>query len=238
MMVSMNMLEAARQAGVERYLITSSSCVYPDGSPIPTPESAAECNLPERVNVGYGWAKRMAEMQIQAYQIQYGLSNFAIVRPCNVYGPGDNFDPANAMVIPSLMARIAAGENPLIVWGDGTAVRDFAYSDDVAEGIILALLKGTSGRYVNLGSGRGVSIRELVETLSRVTPFEFRFDATKSSGFRKRVMDVSLARRMLGYEPKTPLEEGLRWTWNWYLANREEYKLRKNYFTDAAPPAG
>ncbi len=230
-----NVLEAARMAKVRGLVYTSSIGAYPSAE-VFVEREVLDSEPP--MDMFPGWAKRMAEMQIQAYQIQYGLSNFAIVRPCNVYGPGDNFDPANAMVIPSLMARIAAGDSPLVVWGDGTAVRDFAYSDDVAEGIILALLKGTAGRYVNLGSGRGVSIRELVETLSRVTPFEYRFDATKSGGFRKRVMDISLARRMLGYEPKTSLEEGLRMTWNWYQSNREEYKLRKNYFADAPPAVG
>src|SRR3989304_260723 len=105
-----------------------------------------------------GWAKRMAELQVQAYKIQYGLDNFAVVRPCNVYGQGDNFDPKNAMVIPSLMYRIYHGENPLKVWGDGSAIRDFAFSRDVAEGVILALYYGTAASFVNLGSGRGDSV--------------------------------------------------------------------------------
>lgn len=229
-----NVLEAARLAGVKRLVYTSSIGAYPSAE-VFVERDVLDSEPP--MDMFPGWAKRMAEMQIQAYQIQYGLSNFAIVRPCNVYGPGDNFDPANAMVIPSLMARVAAGEKPVVVWGDGTAVRDFAYSEDVAEGIILALLKGTGGRYVNLGSGRGVTIRELVETLQKVTPFEFRFDTTKSGGFPKRVMDISLARQLLGYQPRTSLEEGLRKTWEWYQANREEYKLRKNYFAEAERPA-
>ncbi len=180
-----------------------------------------------------GWAKRMAELQVQAYRIQYGLENFSVVRPCNVYGPGDNFDPANAMVIPSLMARIRAGEDPLVVWGDGTSVRDFAYSRDVAEGILLAAHHGTGGRAVNLASGAGVSIRELVETLSRVVPFRCRFDAGKSGGFPRRVMDISLARRLLHYNPSTSLEEGLRLTWEWYAAHPDEHLKKKNYFRDA-----
>ena len=131
-----------------------------------------------------GWAKRMAEVQIHAYKIQYNMDNFAIVRPCNVYGPGDNFDPSNAMVIPSLMYRIYHKEDPVIVWGDGSAVRDFAYSTDVAEGVILALYHGTRSRYVNLGSGKGYSIKELLETLCSFIPFNYKFDTTKPSGAR------------------------------------------------------
>jgi GDP-L-fucose synthase len=171
-------------------------------------------------------------MQVQAYRIQYGLENFAVVRPCNVYGPGDNFDPQNAMVIPSLMYRIYHGEDPLVVWGDGSAIRDFAYSRDVAEGVILALHHGTQGRYVNLGSGQGYTIRELVETLNKFIPFNYRFDDTKSSGFPKRVMDISLAREMLGYNPTTSLLSGLKKTWEWYVANANEFLARKNYFKE------
>jgi GDP-L-fucose synthase len=224
-----NLLEAARQANVQGLVYTSSIGAYPSAEVFVEREGLD----PEPpMDMFPGWAKRMAELQIQAYRIQYGLSHFAVVRPCNVYGPGDNFDPQNAMVIPSLMARVAAGENPVVVWGDGAAVRDFAYSEDVAEGIILALLRGTGGRYVNLGSGRGVTIRELVETLQRVVPFAARFDTTKSGGFPKRVMDITLARQLLGYEARTSLEDGLRQTWDWFQANRDEFKLRKNYFAE------
>ena len=134
-----------------------------------------------------GWAKRMAEMQILAYRKQYGLDNFAIVRPCNVYGPGDNFDPENAMVVPSLMSRIANGESPLKVWGDGSAIRDFAYSDDVANGVIQALLAGTGSGFVNLGSGKGYSVLELVETLKEIVDFEYEFDTTNPTAFPKEL---------------------------------------------------
>ncbi len=179
-----------------------------------------------------GWAKRMAELQIKAYKIQYDLENFAIVRPCNVFGPGDNFDPNNAMVIPSLMHRIYKKEDPVMVWGDGSAIRDFAYSKDIAEGVILALYQGTEARYVNLGSGKGYSIRRLVETLHSFLPFNYEFDITKPSGFPKRVMDITLAREMLGFSPTTSLLEGLQKTWEWYIENQEEYLNKMNYFRE------
>jgi GDP-L-fucose synthase len=181
-----------------------------------------------------GWAKRMGELQIRAYQRQYDLDTFAVVRLTNVYGPGDNFDPANAMVIPALMARIAGGEDPLVVWGDGSAVREFAYSADIAAGIVLALLRGTAGRPLNLGTGRGTSVRELVETLATVVPFDFEFDASKPSGFARRVMNIDAARARLGYAPATSLYHGLRATWEWYLANREEHERKRNYFRESA----
>lgn len=231
LMMNTNMLEACRINRVQKVVYTSSIGAYGSAEVFKEKETL-ETEPP--MDMFPGWAKRMAEMQVGAYQIQYGLKNFAVVRPCNVYGPGDNFDPKNAMVIPSLMHRIYHGEDPLLVWGDGTAIRDFAYSKDVAEGVILALDHGTEGRYVNLGSGRGYTIRELVETLNKVTHFKYKFDDSKSSGFPKRVMDISLARQMLGYDPKTSLLEGLKQTWEWYMANQEEYLKRKNYFTEGA----
>jgi len=177
-----------------------------------------------------GWAKRVAEMQIQTYRIQYNLSNYAVVRPCNVYGPGDNFDPDNAMVIPTLMQRIYRKENPVVVWGDGSAVRDFAFSRDVAEGVILALYYGTGSGFVNLGSGKGYTIRELVETLHSFIDFNYVFDTTKPPGFPRRVMDISLARKLIQYNPTTSLRDGLKETWDWFVKNHDEYLERQNYF--------
>ena len=229
LMMNTNMLEACRVNKVQKVVYTSSIGAY-GSAEVFTESEALETEPP--MDMFPGWAKRVAEMQVQAYRIQYGLENFAVVRPCNVYGPGDNFDPQNAMVIPSLMYRIYHGEDPLVVWGDGSAIRDFAYSRDVAEGVILALHQGTQGRYVNLGSGQGYTIRELVETLNKFIPFNYRFDDTKSSGFPKRVMDISLAREMLGYNPTTSLLSGLKKTWEWYVANADEYLARKNYFKE------
>jgi GDP-L-fucose synthase len=131
------------------------------------------------------------------------------------------------------MARIRRGDDPVTVWGDGSAIRDFAYARDVAVGVVLALLRGT-GEYpfLNLASGRGYSVRELVEALQRVTPFNAHFDTTKPSGFPRRVMSIEAAQRTIGYEPSTDLEQGLRETWEWYLANTDEYKNKQNYFTE------
>ncbi len=227
LMMNTNMLESCRINNVEKVVYTSSIGAYPSAEVFVESEDSDE---KPPMDMFPGWAKRMAEMQVRAYQIQYGLQNFAIVRPCNVYGPGDNFDPENAMVIPSLMSRIRKLEDPVVIWGDGTAVRDFAYSEDVAEGVILALHHGTQGRYINLGSGKGYTIRQLVEALLSFIPFNYIFDTTKSSGFPKRVMDISLARKLVGYDPQTSLVEGLKKTWSWYIENEKEYLSRQNYF--------
>jgi GDP-L-fucose synthase len=223
-----NVLEASRINGVKKVVYTSSIGAYSSAEIFKESENLDGPPM----DMFPGWAKRMAELQVQAYKIQYGLNNFSIVRPCNVYGPGDNFDPQNAMVIPSLMYRVYHKENPVKIWGDGTAIRDFAYSRDVAEGIILALYYGTDSKFVNLGSGKGYSVKELVETLHNFLDFNYEFDTTKSSGFPRRVMDISLAKEMIHYNPTTSLLDGLKETWDWFIKNQEEYLKRQNYFKE------
>ena len=228
LMMNTNILEAARINGVKKAVYTSSIGAYPPASIFK--ESKSQDGEP--MDMFPGWAKRMAEKQIESYKIQYGMTNFAIVRPCNVYGPGDNFDPKNAMVIPSLMYRILHKENPVVVWGDGTAVRDFLFSRDAAEGVILALHYGTGGDFVNLGSGRGYSVKELVDTFKRIVDFNYVFDKSKPSGFPKRVMDISKAKRLLKFRPNVELAEGLKETWEWFINNQNEFQKKKNYFIE------
>ncbi len=230
LMMNTNILEASRLNSVRKLVYTSSIGAY---SPTTIFKESSEQSLEFKappMDMFPGWAKRIAELQIQAYKIQYGLENFAVVRPCNVYGPGDNFDPENAMVIPSLISKIARGDDPVIIWGDGTAVRDFLYSRDAAEGIILALYWGTGENFVNLGSGKGYSIKELVETLKSIMDFNYKFDTSKPSGFPKRVMDISLAKKQIKWEPKISLKDGLIETWEWFKTNKNEHLKRKNYF--------
>ncbi len=229
LMFNTNVLEACRLSKVRKVVYTSSIGAYASAEVFKENENLDGPPM----DMFPGWAKRMAELQIKAYKIQYGLDNFAVVRPCNVYGPGDNFDPDNAMVIPTLMHRIHKKEDPVAVWGDGSAIRDFAYSRDVAEGVILTLHYGTGSDFVNLGSGCGYSIKELIETLNSFLDFNYVFDASKPSGFPRRVMDISLARELIDYNPTTSLLDGLKETWHWYIDNEKEYLNRQNYF--AAP---
>lgn len=228
LMMNTNILEAGRINKVEKLVYTSSIGAYSSAEVFRETES----HEGQPMDQFPGWAKRMAELQIKAYQIQYNMENYAVVRPCNVYGPGDNFDPENAMVIPTLMHRIHRKEDPVVIWGDGSAIRDFAYSRDVADGVILALYHGTGGKFINLGSGTGITIKSLVETLQSFLNFNYQFDTSKPSGFPKRVMDISLARRQLNYTPETSLRDGLERTWKWYVGHQDEFLKKQNYFKE------
>ena len=227
-MMNTNFLEATRINKISKLVYTSSIGAYSSREIFKEEESDFK---EEPMDMFPGWAKRMAELQVQAYKKQYNLNNFFVVRPCNVYGPGDNFDPENAMVIPTLLNRIANKENPVTIWGDGSAIRDFAFAEDVADGIILTLIEGTGEfDFLNLGSGIGYTIKELVETLSSFLDFNYEFDVSKPSGFPKRVMSIKNAKKIIGYNPQFSLKMGLQKTWEWYTDNREENNLRHNYF--------
>jgi len=228
LMMNTNILEASRRTNISKCLYTSSIGAYSSAEIFIETEN--DYSKPP-MDMYPGWAKRMAEFQIQAYLKQYGLENYAIVRPSNIYGPGDNFDEENAMVIPTLMARIARGDNPVTIWGDGSAERDFLYATDAAEGIIQACLNGTKSLPINLGCGYGISIKMLVDTLKSFIDFEEYYDTSKPSGFPRRIMDITLAKELVGFEPRTSLSEGLKKTWDWYVNNLEEHKNKKNYFT-------
>jgi GDP-L-fucose synthase len=226
LMMNTNVLESARMNKAHKVVYTSSIGAYTSTDVFREDDYRIDSKPMDFA----GWAKRMAELQIHAYHRQHNLDNFAIVRPSNVYGPGDNFDPDNAMVVPSLMYRIHSEESPLVVWGDGSAIRDFVFSKDAAEGIILALHHGTQAKFVNLGSGQGVSIKKLLEVLQSFLDFSYVFDLTKPTGYPIRVMDTALAKELIGWEVSTPLAVGLKETWQWFLNNQDEYLKRKNYF--------
>tara|TARA_B100001057_G_scaffold499059_2_gene608230 strand:- start:2487 stop:3476 length:990 start_codon:yes stop_codon:yes gene_type:complete len=227
-MMNTNFLEACRINKIKRLVYTSSIGAYAKASIFREKQSNYEA---EPMDFYPGWAKRMAELQIIAYKKQFKLKNFFIVRPANVYGPGDNFDKKNAMVIPALMSKILSKKRPVEVWGDGSPIRDIAYSGDIAEGILRTMVYGT-GKYdfLNLGSGKGISIKKLIETMNKITPFRYFFKSKSNQGFSKRVMDISAAKKIIKYKPDTSLEHGLKTTWDWFLKNQKQYKLRKNYF--------
>jgi GDP-L-fucose synthase len=228
LMMNTNFLEASRINGIKKLVYTSSIGAYSSREVFREEESKFS---EEPMDMFPGWAKRMAELQIQSYKKQYNLKNFYVVRPCNVYGPGDNFDPNNAMVIPTLLNRIKNKEDPVVIWGDGSSVRDFAYAEDVADGIILTLYHGTGDlNFLNLGSGNSYTIKELVETMSSFVKFNYKFDDTKPSGFPRRIMDIKNAKKILNYNPQFSLKKGLEETWKWYLENKNENALRHNYF--------
>jgi len=223
-----NMMEAARLCGVERYLFTSTVGVY--GPAEIFYEDDVWKTFPSPNDKFAGWAKRMGELQADAYAIEYGWDKIVIVRPANVYGPYDNFDPENAMVIPSLIKRAIDGENPLVVWGDGTPIRDFIHAKDVARGMMIALEKCPSYP-INLGSGQGYSIKQIVEIIVENLDYkpEVIWDTSKPSGDKKRLMDIKKA-KALGWEPKITIEEGIKETMEWYRKNKDIVNKRYNVF--------
>ncbi|MDO8527214.1 MAG: NAD-dependent epimerase/dehydratase family protein [Deltaproteobacteria bacterium] len=227
---SVNMMEAARQCKVSNYLFTSSVGVYAPAEVFC--EEDVWKTFPSENDRFAGWAKRMGELQADAYRIEYGWNNVNIVRPANVYGAYDNFDPNNAMVIPSLIKRALDGENPFTVWGDGSPVRDFIHARDVAKGMLVVMEKNP-GKPVNLGSGVGVTIREIVDVIvgnMEVKP-EVIWDTTKPSGDKKRLMDTSFA-KSLGFAPTISIEEGIFETMRWYKENKGGEDKRYNVFTE------
>ena len=167
LMICLHTLDAARRAGVERVVYTSTVTVYPPMS-IYREELAWSAN-PHPADEFASWAKRIAEKFIEAQGIQYGTSNAAIVRPVNTFGPHDDFAPETALVVPALIGRALSGESPFTVWGDGSAVRDFLFVGDAVEGMLLAYEKGIDKGPINLGSGRGYSIKELVQAVLEAT---------------------------------------------------------------------
>jgi len=221
------LMEAARVEGVERFLYTSTIGIYPPANE-PKKEDIAWNAPPHHTNLYAGWAKLMGELQAEAYKVEFGWSKIAIIRPANVYGPNDYFNPASSMVVPSLIRRAVEGENPYIVWGDGSAVRDFVYTDDVAEGMLLALEHAADCTPINLASGEGATIKEVVDIIASYIPgLNVKWDPTKPSGEPMRVLDISRAKERFGFSPKVSLKEGIGRTIEWYKNYKS--KLPKHY---------
>jgi GDP-L-fucose synthase len=217
LLIFTNVLEASREAGVERFLVTSSACVYPRFCSIPTPESEGYEGRPEPTNEGYGLAKRMEEFLGDAYHREFGM-RIAIARPYNAYGPRDNFDAESSHVIPGLICRIYAGENPLIVWGDATHSRSFLYVKDFARGLMEVTEKYAESDAVNLGADEEVTIGELARMLVELSgkKIEIVFDPSRPGGQPRRKCDTRKAREKVGFEARVPFREGLAETLRWY----------------------
>jgi GDP-L-fucose synthase len=229
LMFSINMMEAARRQKVKRYLFTSSIGVYSPSKSLV--EEDVWKTFPSKKDYIPGWTKRICELQADAYRIEYNFNNVSIVRPANVYGPFDNFDEANAMVIPSLISRALKSKKYLKVWGDGSSIRDFIYSADVAKGMALTLYKGI--KYpINLGSGKGVSIRTIAEIIAKSVPngpLKILWDKFKPSGDKIRLMNVNKANKM-GFRANVDIVKGIKSTIDWYV-NSKQYK-KYNAFTE------
>jgi len=224
-----NMLEAAFRNGVEWYLYTSSIGVYGEGQVLK--EDDVWSTFPSKNDWFAGWSKRMGELHVDAYRIEYDWKKVSIVRPANVYGRFDNFDPVTAMVVPSLIHRLFSGENPFVVWGNGSAIRDFIHAKDVARGMLF-VVENEITKPMNLGSGQGYSIKTLVDMLLKVSKKEdilVAWDDTKPTGDVRRILDTSFA-QSLGFNSTISLLEGLQDTYTWYEQNQELFKKRFDVF--------
>jgi len=221
LMMGVQLMEAARQRGVKKFLAAGTVCAYPKFTPVPFKEDDLWNGYPEETNAPYGLAKKMMLVQSQAYRQQYGF-NSVFVLPGNLYGPGDNFDLETSHVIPAIVRKCVEarrrGASFIEVWGSGTPSRDFLYVEDCAEGIVKAAALYDEGDPVNLGNGREVVIKDLVTMISRLADFEgeIRWQSDKPDGQPRRQLDTTRAFERFGFQARTPLEEGLRRTIDWY----------------------
>lgn len=226
-MMGVQLMEAARQTGVKKFVAVGTICAYPKFTPVPFREDGFWDGYPEETNAPYGLAKKMLLVQAQAYRQQYGF-NAIYLLPVNLYGPGDNFDPKFSHVFPALIRKVVRakkeGKDFIEVWGSGRATREFIYVEDAAEGIILATRKYDKPEPVNIGSGREISIKDLVKLICRFMNFKgvIRWDTTKPDGQPRRCLDVNRAEKEFGFRTKTDLETGLKKTVEWYLSNSDD----------------
>ncbi|HPY33197.1 MAG TPA: GDP-L-fucose synthase [Anaerolineaceae bacterium] len=225
LMMGVQLMHQAYQRGVEKFVAIGTICAYPKFTPIPFKEEHLWDGYPEETNAPYGLAKKMLLVQAQAYRQQYGF-NAIFLLPVNLYGPGDNFNPASSHVIPALIRKCLEakeqGAKEIVAWGDGSPTREFIYVEDAAEGIALATQRYNGAEPVNIGSSFEISIKDLTELIARLTGFEgaIRWDTSKPNGQPRRKLDTARAREHFGFTAKTDFEEGLRRTITWYQEHR------------------
>jgi GDP-L-fucose synthase len=225
--MGIQLIELARQYNIAKFVAIGTICAYPKFCPVPFREDELWNGYPEETNAPYGLAKKMMLVQAQAYRQQYGYDAIFLL-PVNLYGPGDNFNPRSSHVIPALIKKCVEaqtqGAQEVVVWGDGSATREFLYVEDAAEGIVLAAEKYDESEPVNLGAGFEISIKDLVHLIARLTGFQGRivWDTTKPNGQPRRMLDTARAREKFGFVAKTGFEEGLAKTIDWYRRQTKE----------------
>ena len=225
--MGVQLMELARTGGVSKFVAVGTVCSYPKFTPIPFREDELWNGYPEETNAPYGLAKKMLLVQAQAYRDQYGFDSIYLV-PVNLYGPGDNFDPASSHVIPALIKKCVdardIGRDSIEAWGTGAASREFLFVDDAARGIVLAAERYDGRDPVNLGVGSEITIRDLTELIARLTGFkgEIHWDRSKPDGQPRRALDTSRAREAFGFVAGASFEDGLRATIQWYETTRAD----------------
>jgi GDP-L-fucose synthase len=217
LLMGAHVLEEARTAGVRKLVLAGTVCAYPKFAPIPFREDDLWNGFPEETNAPYGVAKKSVLVGAQAYREQYGLTSIFLL-PANLYGPGDNFHETNAHVIADLIRKMAAGDDEVVLWGDGSPTREFLYVEDCVDGFVLAAERYDGAEPVNLGAGKEISIRELAELVADVVDYRGRivWDTSMPNGQPRRSVDATRAHDLFGFEAKTPLREGLERTYAWY----------------------
>ena len=223
--MGLNVIEAARIAGIEKFVCAGTICSYPKFTSVPFCEEDFWNGYPEETNAPYGLAKKMLLVQLQAYREQYGFNGIYLT-PVNLYGPRDNFDLESSHVIPALIRKCIeakqTGAEEIVAWGTGNATREFLYVEDAAEAIVRASEKYSKPDLVNLGSGEEISVRDLLEMIRAMVGATgvVRWDRTKPDGQPRRSLDTSRAAREFGWRAKTSLRDGLKETIEWFSASR------------------
>jgi GDP-L-fucose synthase len=224
LMMGTQLIHAAYEAGVQKFVCAGTICAYPKFTPVPFKEDDIWNGYPEETNAPYGVAKKALLVQLQSYRQQYGFDGIYLL-PVNLYGPEDNFDPSSSHVIPALIRKVyeaqQAGAATLPVWGDGSPTREFLYVDDAARGITTALQHYSEGEPVNLGTGYEISIRDLINLLCDLMEFkgEVVWETDKPNGQPRRCLDTQRAKEKFGFSAQVSFEEGLKKTIDWYRQN-------------------
>jgi len=225
LMMGVQLMHRAWETGVGKFVAIGTICAYPKFTPIPFEEANLWDGYPEETNAPYGLAKKMLLVQAQSYRQQYDY-NAIFLLPVNLYGPGDNFNPASSHVIPALIRKCLeaneAGQDEIVVWGDGSPTREFLYVEDAAEGILLASERYNGDQPVNLGSGNEISIKDLVELIAKLTGFNGKlvWDTSKPNGQPRRALSTKRAEEFFGFKAQMTFEEGLKRTIAWYQESK------------------
>ncbi len=225
LMMGVQLIEQARLRGIEKFVAIGTICAYPKHGPVPFREDDLWDGYPEETNAPYGLAKKMLLVQSQAYRQEYGFNSIYLL-PVNLYGPGDNFDPATSHVIPALIKKcvdaIDSGADTIECWGTGQVSREFVYAADAAEAILLATERYDGPEPVNIGTGVEIRIKDLAEQIAELTGFagQIQWDPSKPDGQPRRCLDVGKAKSHFGFQAATDFQTGLRNTIDWYRAAR------------------
>ncbi len=226
LMMGAQLIHAAYQAGVEKFVCVGTICAYPKFTPVPFKEEDLWNGYPEETNAPYGVAKKALLVQLQSYRQQYGFNGIYLL-PVNLYGPEDNFDPSSSHVIPALIRKVheaqVRGEKQLPVWGDGSPSREFLYVDDAARGIVMATLSYNDSEPVNLGTHFEITIRDLVELICELMGFEGElvWETDKPNGQPRRCLDTERAKKAFGFTAQMEFKQGLKNTIEWYRQHAE-----------------